>query len=198
MLRNHPAHRHADDMRPRDAQIVKQGHAVGRHVGERVSAPHREAQQRLHEHPFEIGDTGRVEARRQADVAVVVPDGPKTARIQRIDKFVGPQRQLSAQPHHQQNHRRIAWPLVFEGDADPVYRCLLCRHAVAAPRWSNRHCAAARGAVKRAPVGESETGPASSEPRHAGCAGRRARATEGRAAPHARKTAAQRSPAKGR
>jgi hypothetical protein len=129
MLRDHPAHRRADDMRPPDAEMVEQRHAVRRHVGEAVGAAHRQADRRLDEHPFEVRHAGRGEARRQADIAIVVADGAKAVIVQRRDELVGPERKLSAEPHHQQDRRRPARPLVLISDVDAVDPCLRDRHA---------------------------------------------------------------------
>ncbi len=116
-------------MRAIDTEMIEQADAVGGHVGERIGGAHRQADGGLHEHPFEVRHTCRLETRRQADVAIVVSDGAKPARVERIDELVGPQRQLTAKPHDQQDHRRIARSLVLIGDADAVDGRLFGLHA---------------------------------------------------------------------
>src|SRR3546814_10621998 len=69
---------------------------------------------------FEIRYARRLEARRQADVAIVVANGAEAACVQRIDEFVGPERQLAAEAHDQQDGGRLFRPLVLKGDADAV------------------------------------------------------------------------------
>ena len=69
-------------------------------------------------------------ASKRVDVAIVVADGAETARVQRIDELLGPERQLPAEAHDQQDDGRIARPLVLIGDADAVDGRLFGLHGI--------------------------------------------------------------------
>jgi hypothetical protein len=118
-LRDHPAHRRADDVRPVDPKMVEEAAGVFGHVDERVR--HRAAA------PERVPDDAGVHRpvgllpghlRRQADVAVVVADHPKPALDQQLAEPVRPHRQLRTDAHDEQDGRacRVAEVLVEQLD----------------------------------------------------------------------------------
>jgi hypothetical protein len=84
-LHERAAHRHADDVRPVDAEPVEQADDVGGEVPDRVRRD-------------------RVRPGGAAGVAVVVPDHPVPLR-QPVDQRLGPGEATGVGPHHEQQRR---------------------------------------------------------------------------------------------
>ena len=107
-LRDHAAHRRADDMGALDAEVVQQAlHVVG-HVDQRVG--HLAAAARhVAQHPRVDRAVGllAVQLRRQAGVAVVEADDAVALFDQLRAEPVRPHRQLGADAHDQQHGRGV-------------------------------------------------------------------------------------------
>ena len=67
-----------------------------------------------------LGYPGVVEAVAQARVSLVETHDAKAFGHQQLDEFLGPARELHAQAHHEQHHRRVARALVVDIDHQAV------------------------------------------------------------------------------
>ena len=124
MLGDHPAHARADDVRLLDAQRIEQAGPVIGHIGQRIG--HFGLQPELGEerHLDQPRRLDPIELVAEADIAIVVADDAETAAGKRLDQFVGPQRQLCAEPHDQQHGRGGLVALFLVVNLDPVRDCL--------------------------------------------------------------------------
>ncbi|MNL52836.1 hypothetical protein D3C87_1760400 [compost metagenome] len=105
MLGDHPAHARAQHVELLNVQRVHQAQAVARHVGQRIRCRHRQTQFVAQHFEGQVGLERRLPPGRQADIAIVITDHPKTLLTQRDHHLVGPVNQLPAQAHHQQQCR---------------------------------------------------------------------------------------------
>ena len=107
-LGDHPAHRHADHVRPLDPEVLQQPERVGGHVGQVVGVGTGTGQQLAHgarrpdRHPAG-----------PADVAVVEPDHPEAAVGEPVDHPLRPGGEVQAQAGHEQQRGPVGRP----GDA---------------------------------------------------------------------------------
>ncbi len=106
-LRDHAAHRRADDMGARDAERVHQPDRVGGHVLEQIGRGNAVALLALGDRRAGFGGRPPVDQRRLADVAIVVAHHPQAAFGERGAELVFPQDHLGAEAGDQQQ-RRIA------------------------------------------------------------------------------------------
>jgi hypothetical protein len=111
-LRDHAAHRRADDVRARDAEAVHQRDRVGCHVAQRVGRLDLAAGHRRHEHHRQVRHAVVPQPRGLADVAVVEAHDVEAARGEILAEGFIPQDHLRAETHDE-HERRIA--LVPEG-----------------------------------------------------------------------------------
>jgi hypothetical protein len=115
-LRDHPAHRRADDVGAVDVERIRQPDDIARHVGEAIGRPHRHPQSgACHERGRgEPSDRGHF--RRQGGVAVVETNDTEASAHQPVAEFVGPCGELHAEAHDQHHRRAVARPdrLVFD------------------------------------------------------------------------------------
>ena len=89
-LHDHPAHRHAGDVGPIDAEVVEHADPVGGHVGQRVGdLGHRFPGELRLQHLHRVGALP-VQLRRQPAVAVVVPDDVQALVDQLLEQVAVP------------------------------------------------------------------------------------------------------------
>ncbi len=88
-------------MRRFDAERVHQPDGVGRHVTERVRRGDRLAEQLLLDQRRQIRDRELLHLRRQADVAIVEPNHPKTSICELCAECLVPGDHLRRQTHDQ-------------------------------------------------------------------------------------------------
>ncbi len=117
-LRDHPAHRRADDVRAADVERFHQPDDVVRHLVQRVRRLDRPAgDERLHRGE-DVRNAGVGEDRRPADVAVVEPDDVEAALRESGAERLVPEEHLGTETHDQQHRRRgrVAAGIVLELD----------------------------------------------------------------------------------
>ena len=119
-LRDHAAHRRADDMGGADAQSVHQPDRVARHVVEGVGRPHRQMEEGARHHPARPEAAGRRHPGRQADVAIVEAHDPEAAGGQALAERIRPGHELHAEAHDEQDRRGVRRPELLVLDGDPV------------------------------------------------------------------------------
>jgi hypothetical protein len=85
-LRDHPAHRHADQVRLGDLKRVEQSRGVGGHVVERVGRAHRQPQP----HPRDLQQQVRPPATSPEAAVAVSKRTTRSRRRQAVDDRVGP------------------------------------------------------------------------------------------------------------
>ena len=114
-LGDHPAHRHADDVRGRQLEVVQQADRVLRHVVQRVCRALGAAPQQLPPR----GDDRAAQVRGAPDVAIVEADDEEAARGELLAELLVPEQHLRRQAHDEQQRRgvRRAEGLVAELDA---------------------------------------------------------------------------------
>ncbi|MNO69052.1 hypothetical protein D3C76_599000 [compost metagenome] len=125
MLGNHAAHAGAQHVKLLDVQRIHQPQGIVRHIGQGVRRRHRQAELVAQHFEGQVGLGRRLPPGRQADIAIVITNHPKTLLTQCDHHFVGPVDQLPAQPHHQQQCRirRTADALVrqaYLGQINPL------------------------------------------------------------------------------
>ena len=108
-LRDHPAHRCADDVGTFDAEVVQQALYVVRPCRRACRAPDCGGPVTIAHHPRvdRAVSALTVHLRRQPGVAVVEPDDPIALLDQLTAEPVGPHRQLRADAHDQQHGRGV-------------------------------------------------------------------------------------------
>lgn len=114
-LRDHPAHRHPDEVRGADVERVEQPHDVVGHVVERVRRGRRVAR---HERA-DVGHRTVVDLRRQPDVAVVEAYDAEAAPDELAAEALVPLDHLQREAHHEDDRRIGRGPerVVLELDA---------------------------------------------------------------------------------
>ena len=123
-LHDHPAHRGAGNVGLLDTEVIEQGDAVGRHVGERVGHRWQRLAREGCRHDGRGIDCHTVELRGQSAVAVVVPDDEVALVREALAELLVPRRELSREAHHQQQGRIVLGPKGLVLDLDPCrYRC---------------------------------------------------------------------------
>ena len=96
-LRDHPAHRRADDVGAVDAEVVEQAGRVGRHVGQDGTARRRSRRSSAFASSAAKSIGADVDLRRQADVAVVEADDVEAAVDERLAELGVPRDRLRAE-----------------------------------------------------------------------------------------------------
>ena len=114
LLRDHAAHRRADDMGARDAERVHQPDRVGRHVLEQIRRGDPLALLAFGDRRAGVGWRLPVDLGRLADVAIVVAHDPQAAFGQRDAEVVFPQDHLRAEAGDQQQRRIAGRPKVWK------------------------------------------------------------------------------------
>ena len=168
VLRDHPAHRHADEVRALDAERVEQADGVRGHVVQRVRSGHLASQQRAGDRHPQVGQASAGDLARVAAVAIVEADHPEAGGDESVDEGVRPRDARHPETHDQQDRRRadVAEALVVELDTPhrrarhlvlPARPCSACNSANAS-RIAPTNAAGSRSALRAA------TTPKSSEP----------------------------------
>ena len=144
-LRDHAAHRGADDVRAHDSQAVQQADGIAGHVFQRIGRAHRQAERRGSHGQQQVAALASRRAPRKAAIAIVEAHDAVAARHQAAAEVVRPARQLHAQPHDEQDGRlpRVAERLVFDVRFSlGAWRC--GRHGVTPPPRGYATCGAGR------------------------------------------------------
>ena len=100
-------------MRLFDPQRIEQPDPVLRHIGQRIADAEREAETCLEHRPHQIGSRSLLHTLRHADISIVIADYAKTLADEAMYKLVRPGNHLRAQPHDQQDCRRVGWAVVL-------------------------------------------------------------------------------------
>ena len=132
-LRDHAAHRRADDVGRVDLQVVEQRGGVVGHVLQRVDRRAAQAEERAH-HPRQQRSAGVLAGHLggQADVAVVVADDPQALVDELLAEPLAPQQQLRTEAHDEQHRRVVRVAHVLVVDVEVARACLcLCGSACA-------------------------------------------------------------------
>ncbi len=118
-LRDHPAHRRADDVRAPDAQRIEDPGGVLRHVVQRVRRVDRQAHQRAHHRDLRAVPARAARATGAAGIAVVEADDAQAVLDEALDELVGPRGGRHRKSHDQQHRRsgRVAEFLDVERQA---------------------------------------------------------------------------------
>ena len=119
-LRDHAAHRGADDMRAIDFERVHEPDRVARHVFKAVAWPHRQPQSGAGQHRRRLDRPDRRQFRRQAGVAIVEANDAKAPARQALAEIVWPCGELHAEAHDEHHRRAVARPDRFIFDVDGV------------------------------------------------------------------------------
>ena len=119
-LRDHAAHRGADQMRRFDAEHIHQADHVERHVVDLVGGLDRDLQETQLEQFDRRQALAAAQLARLADVAIVEPDDAKSACRKLPAEIVVPMDHLGAQPHDQHHRLRIGLAEDFVTKLDTV------------------------------------------------------------------------------
>ena len=98
-LRDHAAHRHADEVRGLQTEVVEQRDGVAGQVGHRVRRPRATGREGAHQL---VAADRRRDPGRPAGVAVVVAHDVEAGACQLLAERLVPPRHRAAQPHHQE------------------------------------------------------------------------------------------------
>ena len=142
VLGDHAAHAGAQHVELLDVQGIHQPQGIVGHVGQGVRRRHRQTEFVAQHFEGQVGLDRRLPPGRQADIAIVITNHPKTLLTQRDHHLVRPVDQLPAQAHHQQQCRirRTADALVRQAhlrQIDP-FGGNIRRHNETPPRTAGR------------------------------------------------------------
>ena len=119
-LRDHAAHRDADDVGLLDPERIQEADCILRHVVERVRQRRGLAGDLCLDDRPRVGDSRLVKLGGEADVAVIVDDDPVAPPQQLLDELDGPGGKLRAVAHDQEHRLMVLGTELLVGDRDAV------------------------------------------------------------------------------